>query len=115
MPFIFSSYAFTLHLIHTHVANSVPFSETPGVVPNMSGKEPIDFFNLLFDEEIKEIIHTETCLHADRYFSDNKEYLLQHPSARAHDWAKNPMSLKEVDVLLAMVIGMGIVGLPTLR
>ena len=68
------------------VFNKVGFSEVPGVVPDMRGKEPLDFFHL----------------------SD-------HPTARAHDWIRAPMSLKEVDALLAMVIGMGIVGLPTLR
>ena len=55
------------------------------------------------------------CEHADRYFTDNEEYLEQHPRARAHDWKKNPMSLKEVDVLLAFVTAMGVVGMPTLR
>eukprot|EP00731_Ephydatia_muelleri_P022408 Em0014g999a len=81
----------------------------------MTGKEPVEFFELFFDEETKSFIHRETCEHADRYFTDNEEYLVQHPRARAHDWKKNPMSLKEIDVLLALVTAMGVVGMPTLR
>ena len=87
----------------------------PGIIPNMTGKEPVEFFELFFDEETKRFIHRETCEHADRYFTDNEEYLVQHPRARAHDWKKNPMSLKEIDVLLALVTAMGVVGMPTLR
>ena len=34
---------------------------------------------------------------------------------RAHDWVKQPMSLKEVDTLLSIIIAMGIVRYPTIR
>ncbi|KAL5518073.1 hypothetical protein EMCRGX_G003746 [Ephydatia muelleri] len=63
----------------------IPFSEMPGIIPNMTGKEPVEFFELFFDEETKSFIHRETCEHADRYFTDNEEYLVQHPRARAHE------------------------------
>eukprot|EP00731_Ephydatia_muelleri_P038036 Em0635g3a len=84
-----------------------PFSGTPGIVPNMSGKTALDFFHSFFDEEVKEIIYTQTCKNADRYLTENKEFLRSHPSARAHDWVKAPMSPKEVDALLAIFIAMG--------
>ena len=97
------------------VVHKVDFSEVPGVVPDMRGKEPLDFFHLMFHEKVKEIIYQETTCHAEDYIRQNKQYLSDHPTARAHDWIRTPMSLKEVDALLAMVIDMGIVGFPTLR
>eukprot|EP00731_Ephydatia_muelleri_P003594 Em0001g3594a len=51
----------------------------------------------------------------NRYLTENKEFLRSHPSARAHDWVKAPMSPKEVGALLAIFIAMGVVGLPTQR
>ncbi|KAL5515955.1 hypothetical protein EMCRGX_G001209 [Ephydatia muelleri] len=93
----------------------IAFSEAPGVVPHMTGKTPLDFFHLFFDDEVKHIIHSKSCENADRYLEENQEFLSTHPHARAHDWVKAPMSLKEVDALLSIVIAMGLVGLPTQR
>ena len=45
----------------------------------------------------------------------NKDYIDRHPKARVHDWVKQPMVLKEVDALLAIIIAIGLVGYPTLR
>ena len=42
------------------VVNKVDFSEVLGVVPDMRGKESLDFFHLMFDEKVKEIIFQET-------------------------------------------------------
>ena len=80
----------------------------------MTSTQPVDFFNLFFNE-VKKLIHSQSTLYAKQYIKDNEEYLSQHPNARAHDWKKNPMTFKEVDVFLAMLIAMGIVGYPTLR
>eukprot|EP00731_Ephydatia_muelleri_P013981 Em0007g1291a len=93
----------------------IAFSEAPGVVPHMTGKIPLDFFHLFFDDEVKHIIHSKSCENAVRYLEENQEFLTTHPHARAHDWVKAPMSLKEVDALLSIVIAMGLVGLPTQR
>ena len=69
----------------------------------------------MFSQDIKELVHYQTNLYAQQYMMKKKEYLEKHPNARAHDWLRSPMTLKEVDVLLALLIGMGIVGYPTLR
>ena len=108
-----------MHTSHTHngcwFSFEATYSETPGVVPNMSGKEPLDFFNLMFDSKAKKIIFDETTRYAEQYMAKNHEYLQQHKQARGHDWIRKPMVPKEVDALIAMVIAMGVVGLPTLR
>ena len=85
-----------------HSVTSLPHNS-----PDMMGKSPVDFFNLLFSEEIKENIWTETTRFADQYF------IVRHP--RVHDWIRQPMTLKEVDALLSIIIAMGIVGYPTIR
>ena len=74
-----------------HTAASFQFSAIPGVVPNMSGKTPLDFFHLFIDEKVKEIIYNKTSQNAEQHISENQEYLSSHPHARAHDWVKAPM------------------------
>ena len=99
----------------SHSTTKPPFTLTPGVVPVMTSEDPVDFFNLLFDEEVKNLIHTQTTLYAEQYMRKKREHLEQHPKARANDWQRNPMTPKEVDILIAVLIGMGIVGYPTIR
>ena len=91
------------------------FTATPGVVPDMEDKEPIDFFHLFFDQRVLDLIHRETTRYTNQYLEREKEHLDTHPRARAHEWYKAPLTLKEVEVFLALIIAMGICGFPTLR
>ena len=43
------------------------------------------------------------------------EFLESHPKARAHEWLKKPMQEEEVDVFLAVIIIIGMLGFPRLR
>ena len=45
----------------------------------------------------------------------NTEFMASHSKASAHDCVKQPMSLKEVDALLLIIIAMEIVAYPTIR
>ncbi len=81
----------------------------------MSGKEPIDFFRLLFDDRVLDVIFTETTRYAEQYLEREREYLQQHPHARAHDWRRAPLTCKELEVFLALLLAMGVCGFPTLR
>ena len=91
------------------------FSGTPGVVPDMAGKLPIDFFHLMFDDRVLDLLLTETTRYADQYLEREKEHLDQHPQARAHDWQRAPLSLKELEVFLALLLAMGVCGFPIMR
>ena len=82
---------------------------------DMEDKEPVDFFHLFFDGHILDLIHRETVRYTEQYLEREDEYLQAHPKARAHDWRRNPLTLKEVEVFLALIIAMGICGFPTLR
>ena len=93
-----------------HSVTSLPHNS-----PDMMGKSPADFFNLLFCEEIKENIWTETTRFADQYIQKHADFIASHPKARVHDWIRQSMTLKEVDALLSIIIAMGIVGYPSIR
>ena len=84
-------------------------------MPGMESKSPLDFFRLFFSREVIQLIHTETRRYAEQYLERERDYLQQHPKARAHEWTKHPILLKEIEVFIAIVIAMGICGLPTLR
>ena len=81
----------------------------------MSNKAPVDFFRLFFDDHVMELILKETSRYAEQYLERERDYLATHPHARAHEWRKQPLTLKEVEVFIALLIGMGLCGLPTLR
>ena len=75
----------------------------------MEDKAPVDFFRLFFDDCVMDLILQETTRYAEQY------HLETHPHARAHEWRRQPLALKDVEVFLAILIGMGICGFPTLR
>ena len=81
----------------------------------MVGKQPIDFFKLFFSDNVKKLIHLETTRYAEQQLAASEEYLQEHRHARGHSWTKNPMTIEEVDPLLAVLILMGLVNYPTIR
>ena len=81
----------------------------------MEDKAPIDFFRLFFGGQVLSLIHTETQRYTEQYLQREKEHLEKHPKARAHDWKRAPLLLKEIEVFLAIIIAIGICGFPTLR
>ena len=91
------------------------FSVTPGVIPGMSESSLIDFFRLFFSDRVLDLIYTEITRYASQYLEREREHLAKHPQARAHDWRKAPLTRKEVEVFLALLIGMGLCVFPTLR
>ena len=91
------------------------FNATPGVVPSMSGRAPVDFFRLLFCDEVIDLILTESKRYADQYLAREVEHLTQHPHARAQDWKKAPLTRKELEAFISIVLTMGICGFPTVR
>ena len=92
------------------------FTATSGVVvPHMENKEPIDFFHVFFDGRVLHLIHRETTRYTQQYLQREKEHLDAHPQARVHEWRRAPLTLKEVEIFLALIITMGICSFPTMR
>ena len=81
----------------------------------MENKEPIDFFHVFFDGRVLDLIHRETTGYTQQYLEREKEHLDAHPQVRAHEWRRAPLTLKEVEIFLALIIAMGICGFPTMR
>ena len=81
----------------------------------MTEKSPIDFFRLFFSEQVLNLIETETRQYTEQYLRRESDYLQQHPKARAHEWKRFPLTRKELEVFLALIIAMGVCGFPTLR
>ena len=91
------------------------FRGSPGVVPDMRDSSQLDCFRLFFDDHVLELIFTETTRYANQYLERKREHLQAHPQARAHEWRRAPLTMKEVEAFLALLIGMGNCGFPTLR
>ena len=106
-----------MNLLYLHCLSAQPpvFSGSPGVVPDMRESSPIDCFRLFFDDSVLELIFTETTRYANQYLERETEHLQTHPQARAHQWRRAPLTMKEVEAFLALLIGMGNCGFPTLR
>ena len=81
----------------------------------MEGKAPVDFFRLMFDDRVMNLILMETNRYASQYLEREKEHLQSHPKARAHEWCKNVLTQNEVEAFIALLIAMGMCGFPTLR
>ena len=76
---------------------------------------PVDCFLQLFDENILEHIHKESLSYLEQYIEDNKEYLDQHPKARVHELSRHPITLEDIKAFIAILIGMGLCGFPSIR
>ena len=81
----------------------------------MNGKPPVDFFFQLVDDRAMDLIYSETMRYATQYLQKNTEYLEGHPHARAHEWKNNPLTPKEIEVFISLMIAMGICGFPSIR
>ena len=90
------------------------FAENPGVVPNMSGKQPGDFFDIIFSDDIVENICQETNRYAEQYIQSKAEHLQQHPHSRCTAYQGKPIEVREIKATFAMIIIMGIISLPSL-
>ena len=95
----------------TTMRSAPDFTATPGIIPNMGGRDPVDFFQLMFDDCLLDLIFTETTRYAEQYLERKKEHLESHPNARAHDIRNNKLTWMEVEAFDCN----GDMWLPTLR
>ena len=90
------------------------FTASPGIIPDMS-VEWISSSSCLMSGYILDLIFNETNRYATQYLEREREHLDTHPNARAHEWRKQQLTIKETDAFIALLIAMGICGFPTLR
>uniref|UniRef100_A0A1X7T5W6 PiggyBac transposable element-derived protein domain-containing protein n=1 Tax=Amphimedon queenslandica TaxID=400682 RepID=A0A1X7T5W6_AMPQE len=92
------------------------FTGNPGRAQGaIKGNSPIDFFNAFFDENVKDLIYTETTCYAEQDIRNTEAHLQLHKHARGNQWKHNPMNREEVNILLSVLIVMGVVGFLTQR
>ena len=76
------------------------FTKNCGVVPDMSNKQPGDFFDLFFSDDVMANIHQETSRYAQQYLENKAEHLQQHPHSRCTAYQSKPIELREIKAAL---------------
>ena len=101
-------------MVHDASSSSVipTFSENVGVVLDMSGKEPVDYYRLFISDHI---VLEETNRYGDQYVESHQDHLANHPRARPHDFVKRHFSWSELLRFFVLMITMGIVDLPSVK
>ena len=93
---------------------SIPeFIQCSGVMKNMEGMEPLDFFYELFPEDLIEDIVLESNRYGQQYIDSHASYLKDHPRARAHQFMRNMFTPHDIRKVLGLIICMGIVNMPS--
>ena len=96
--------------------NGLPvFTENVGVIPDMMGKEPVDYYRLFITDSLLQNVLDETNLYGEQYVQSHQDYLTAHPRARSHDFVKRRFTMSELLWLIVLMITMGIVDLPSLK
>ena len=81
----------------------------------MTNKPPLAFFNLYITSVVKDLIYVESVCYAEQVLASMESYLHDNPNTCDHDWKRNPMKCEEVDLLLAKIVTMGVVGYQSVR
>ena len=104
------------HTEDASTQNGLPaFAENVGVVPDMTGKEPVDYYRLFITDSLLQNVLDETNHYGEQYVDSHKDHLDTHPRARPHDFVKRKFTMSELLRLFVLIITMGIVDLPSLK
>ena len=96
--------------------NGIPvFAENVGVIPDMTGKEPVDYYRLFITDSLLQNVLDETNRYGEQYVQSHQDYVTSHPRARSHDFVKRRFTMSELLRLIVLMITMGIVDLPSLK
>lgn len=93
------------------------FTAAPGPrrIP-ASVKEPLDFVNLFFTDQLIGLIVNETNRYATQWIRNHTEYLRRKPHSRVHLWIRQGNTTpQEIRAFLAIVINMGLIKKPMIR
>jgi len=85
------------------------------VVPDVTGKQPVDYYRLFITDGILCNILEETNRYGEQYVQSHQEHLDSHPRARPHNFLKRQFTMSELLRLIVLIITMGIVDLPSLQ
>eukprot|EP00731_Ephydatia_muelleri_P012876 Em0007g186a len=91
------------------------FTEKCGVVKDLSGKQPVDYFFELFHDELQDYIVDESNRYGQQYIDNHQAYLKQHRRARANEFVNKPFTRIQFRLFLSLIICMGIVNMPNIH
>ena len=100
---------------NTNTNGNPVFAENVGVIPDMTGKEPVDYYRLFITDSLLQNVLDETNRYGEQYVQSHQDYLTSHPRARSHDFVKRRFTMSELLRLIVLMITMGIVDLPSLK
>ena len=83
-----------------------PFTGNPGIQVNIATDDPLEFFELFFDESIISFIVEETNCYAEKYLESNQ----LTPSSRSFNWRET--NINEMKCFLGLILLQGIVQKP---
>ena len=85
----------------------------PPQIMKIDSDSSFDYFSLMFDKNIFDIMTEQTNIYAFDYISSKSDYLRKFPKSRIHKWS--PVSNPDFRALLAVFILMGINKFPDQR
>lgn len=87
------------------------YTRSPGCKHNCGKAEPLDFFKMLWTNEILDNIVAQTNLYADQFIAEND----LSPHSRARQWSKETFTREELERFISLIIVMGLVNFPSLE
>ena len=83
--------------VDTDTRNGLPvFAENVGVVPDMTDKEPVDYYRLFVTDGLLQNVLDETNRYGEQYVESHQDHLDAHPRARPHDFVKRRFTMSEL-------------------
>ena len=87
------------------------YTDEAGCCVSVDGDTPLDFFSVLFTEEMMEQIVTQTNLYAEQFLESHE----LGPHSRARQWSKETHNINELRRYLAIIILMGLIRYPQME
>ena len=85
------------HHVNTNRNGLLVFAENVGVIPDMTGKETVDYYWLFITDSL-----LQNVLEVSSMFS-HQDYLTVHPGARSHDFVKRWFAMSELLWLIVLM------------
>ena len=87
------------------------YTDEAGCSALVEGETPLDFFQLIFTEEMMEQIVTQTNLYAEQFIESHE----LGPHSRVQQWSKETHDINELRRFLAIIILMGLIQYPQME
>ena len=73
---------------NTNTNGLLVFTENVGVIPDLTGKEPVDYYWLFITDSLLQNVLDETNRYGEQCVQSHQDNLTSHPTDRSHDFVK---------------------------